>query len=337
MAIRALALVSGGLDGLLAVRWLERQGIHVVGLHFRTGFVHRAREVWIDAARAKGELPGSGAARLDVVDLREAYLRLVREPRHGYGSGLNPCLDCRVLMLRTADAIARERGIELLATGDVLGQRAMEQSRHALERIDAEAGVAGRVLRPLSAALLEPCDAERAGTLDRSTFLRLHGRARRAQERLREELECGGCPASSGGCCRLADRHVARRMRDLLSRSESPGIHPDAIALLDRGRHFRLGHALKAVVARNEEESRWLTEHAGERWTCRAADGHGAVVLVDGECSGRDLDAIAGLAATYSRSSGAGCVAVELRRCAEPPVSREGVPIDPDRVADWRI
>jgi hypothetical protein len=332
MPVRALGLFSGGLDSQLAAALLEAQGVEVRRLHFVTGFGSRPRQ---EAVRRLGEEGGQAAPWL--VDVVEDYFdTVVREPRHGYGAAMNPCLDCRIFMLRRAAQIAAGEGCGVLFTGEVLGQRSMDQSRSALFRGEREAGCEGRVLRPLCARLMPETEAERSGKVSRELLGTLHGSSRRGQSALAAKLGISGCPTPSGNCCRLAEPDFALRLRDLMSHREERRPDPLALELLGRGRHFRINWSLKAVVGRDEEESRWLAGRGSGRWTCQAADGHGALVLLEGEPDEEGSAAAASLAARYSRGRSGERVQVALWRKGE---RRELVvaPAPEAALRRWRI
>jgi hypothetical protein len=316
---KVLALLSEGLDGVLAARLLEAQGVEVVPVHFRTGF-------------ARGALPPDGAAfreaagleaPCEAVDVGEEYLRsVVLAPKHGYGSALNPCIDCRIFLLRKADEIRTSRGLDAIATGEVLGQDRMSQKRAALETIAREAGVESVLVRPLSARHLPESEVERRGAIDRERLGSIHGRARDGQRSLAALFGIKDAPEPTVGCCLLADAAFARRMRDLLSHRAHASITIRDVELLRIGRHFRLAHDLKVVLGRDREESDRLAARAGDLWTCRVASGHGSFGLVEGELpDDAARDAVAGLAARYSRERERPRVEVDLRR-AERAVRR---------------
>ena len=330
-AVRLLCLFGGGLDSRLTRELLARAGSSAEFVHFRTGFVKDAR---ISVVAAEG---AGGGPAVEVVDVGRDYLdQVVRSPRYGYGSAMNPCLDCRIFMLRRADEIARARGIELLCTGEVVGQRGIDQSRHALERAEADAGVAGRVVRPLSGALLPPVRVETDGRRLFDEPLRLHGRSRRGQLELARRWGIEARPVPSGGCCKLADPVFAARLRDLLSHHGTEEVTEARLARLDRGRHFRLAWNLKIIVGRDEAESRWLSEQAGGEWTCRAADGRGAFCLVEGSPGGDREVAAATVAARYAGRRGEGPVEIELRRGDERRLAVVA-PAGEEALARWRI
>jgi len=306
-APRALVLFGGGLDGRLACELLARRGVEVACVHFDTAFVDPARRAHVDACVAAGRFP------VDVVPVfRDWFRAVVLEPRHPAGRALNRCLDCRTFLLGRAAAIARGRGIALLATGDVVGQRALDQSRAALARADADAGVRGRVLRPLSAGLLPDTPVP----LDRS--VRLHGRTRRAQLDLAARLGIDDAPPPRAGCCRLADPRYAARLRDLLAHRDASAIGRADVERLALGRHVRLGWDLKVVVGRDEADCRALERRAGTDAVASAADGRGALAVVEGAPDASGLAAVAAVVARYAGPRPPGPVQIVLRRPGEP-------------------
>jgi hypothetical protein len=298
--LRGIGLVSGGLDGALAVLLLEDQGIEVHTVHFRTGFGH------------EDDPTKSGSQ--EIVDVADEYLAaVVLRPKHGYGSALNPCIDCRIFMLRKAEEIRQQRGAHFVFTGEVIGQDAMSQKRAALDTIEDEAGLAGRLLRPLSAHLLAPTTLEREGAIDRGRLGGMHGRSRGGQVALARRL--GPEPrVRRGGCCLLADPGFARRLRDAIAHRDAASLTRDDLLLLRVGRHLRLAHDLKVVLGRDEAESTFLKERAGQRWTCQVASGRGSFGLVDGELAEDRFAEVAALAARYSRERAQARIEVRLRR-----------------------
>jgi hypothetical protein len=230
---------------------------------------------------------------------------------------MNPCVDCRIFMLRKAREIARERDAEVVFTGEVVGQRPMSQYRAALDLIEEQSGLAGRLLRPLSAHHMTPTEAERDGRIDRARLERIHGRSRRGQLAMAERFGIEEFPAPSGGCCYLADPNFARRLRDLVRHRGRDAVGVEDILVLKVGRHFRLGPDLKVILGRDETESRFLEERSEGLWTCRVADGHGALGRVEGDPDPDGRASIASLAARYSARRDEATVEVVLRRREE--------------------
>ena len=247
---KALALLSGGLDSTLAVALLIKQGVDVEGVFFSSPFCQCNRKgscQVIDVAKALG-------IRLKMITKGEEYIEVVRKPKHGYGKGMNPCIDCRIFMLRKAKEYAKEIGASLFITGEVLGERPMSQHRRALDLIEKESGLEGRILRPLSAKLLPETEAEKNGLVDRDQLLDISGRSRKRQIELAKNLELKGYSCPAGGCL-LTDKHFARRLKDLFKNMEKVTVQD--IELLKIGRHFRVGPN-KIVVGRDEDENQKL-------------------------------------------------------------------------------
>lgn len=300
MSIRALGLLSGGLDSALAVRLLLDQGIEVVGLHLESPTACRsdvrevARELGIElVVRPKGE----------------EYLRLLRHPRFGYGRHMNPCVDCRIFMFRLGRPYLEEFGAAFLFTGEVLGQRPMSQMRPALLRIEREAGLEGWILRPLSARLLPETEPERRGWVDRGRLLDIWGRGRQRQIELARRFGLTRHQAPGGGCL-LTDAAFSRRLAELFAATPEERTGVDDVALLRIGRHFRLAGGDKVVVGRNQEDNRRLADFAGpRRWLVEPEGFSGPTALV---CGGFDEETLA--------------AAIELiRRFTRDPSPRLGV------------
>jgi tRNA(Ile)-lysidine synthase TilS/MesJ len=248
---RAVALLSGGLDSMLAVRIVQEHGFAVDALHVHTIFDGSPNE----AAQAAAAL---GVA-LTVLTPGDDYLDLVRRPRFGYGRGMNPCIDCRIHMCRMARRWMEDLGAELVVTGEVLGQRPMSQKRPDLMAIAKHSGLSDRLLRPLSAQLLPPTLPETAGLVDRTRLYSCTGTGRRKLIELAKRMGIATIPAPSNGCA-LAQPAMAARLRDLLHyQSEATGWD---FALTRRGRHFRFSEHTKIVLGRREDENIWLQDIA---------------------------------------------------------------------------
>jgi tRNA-specific 2-thiouridylase len=252
--IKAVGLLSGGLDSTIAAKLMLEQGIEVCAINFTSPFCTCTPKkagcaAVITAVRQLGDI------RLRRAALGDEYLETVQNPRHGRGSGLNPCIDCRIMKIRKAGEYMRQIGASFLFTGEVLGQRPMSQHRRAIELIDRESGLKGYILRPLSAAHFEPTIPEKEGWVDRSKLLSISGRSRKEQISLATEKGIENYPCPAGGCL-LTDKNFADRMRDYFAFTEMPSMKD--IPLLKVGRHFRLGNGDKVIVARNKQECNTL-------------------------------------------------------------------------------
>ncbi|MBI4727579.1 hypothetical protein HY768_10260 [candidate division TA06 bacterium] len=248
--VKAVGLLSGGLDSTLAIKLLLDQGIEVHAINFTSPFCRctpksAGCDAAVQAARKLGNIP------LRQVPLGEEYLAMILNPKHGYGRGMNPCLDCRILKLRKAAQYMEKIGAAFLFTGEVVGQRPMSQRRRALELIDRESGMAGRILRPLSAQILPETQPERDGLVDRSRLLAVAGRSRKTQIGLARQFNINDYPCPAGGCL-LTDPIFSERLQEFIKHRKD--INADDVARLKVGRHFRTGEGHKIIVARNEGE-----------------------------------------------------------------------------------
>lgn len=304
--MRCLALLSGGLDSILAARVVQQQGIEVMGICFVTPFFGPE-----SARRAARQL----GIELVEHDFTEDYFEMMKKPRYGFGGNMNPCIDCHGLMLKTAHSLLEKYGASFLATGEVLGERPMSQTRGGLNAVLKLAADRDLVLRPLSAKLLEPTRPEREGWVDREKLLDISGRGRKRQEDLARKYGIMEYPQPAGGCL-LTDVKFSKRLKELLGHE---GYIREDIELLKLGRHFRLGPKLKLVVGRNMEENKKLLESA------LASDAilrpqrpvKGPVGLLRGEMSETAWEEAAGIVAHYCDNDG-GQVAVAVSRGGGP-------------------
>jgi tRNA-specific 2-thiouridylase len=292
---RAVALFSGGLDSMLAVRILQEQGFEVEALNVRTVFECCQRR----AARGAAQL----GARLTVLSVADDYVELIRSPRYGYGKGVNPCIDCRIYMCTMAKRFMEEAGACVVITGEVLGQRPMSQRRWQLEAIERTSGLDGRLLRPLSAKLLPPTMPEREGLIDREKLYDFNGRGRRRLIALGRQLGIREVPQPSTGCA-LTEVTFAPRVRDLMT------FHPEAarwdFELLSVGRHLRFDAHTKVVVGRNAEENAMLEGFFERADAPEAARLHpegflGPDVLVLGKVTDEAIEFAGALVLRFSR------------------------------------
>jgi len=239
----AIGLISGGLDSILAARIILEQGIEVQGISFLTPFF--SSQGAERAAQAVG-IP------LQVLDITEPHLAMLRNPRHGYGHNMNPCIDCHILMLKEAGGVMEVAGADFLFTGEVLGQRPMSQNKASLRVVERESGYEGLILRPLSAQLLPETMPEQEGKVDREQLLAIKGRSRKRQIELADRYHITAYLSPAGGCL-LTDPIFSRRLRDLFGYHEQ--VHIRDIELLKIGRHLRFSPAIKVIVGRHAQDN----------------------------------------------------------------------------------
>lgn len=244
--MKAIALVSGGLDSTLAAKLIQNQGIEVIGLYFQIPF-----------SISNKTLSDLGI-EVRCVDIKEAFLEIVTNPRYGFGSKINPCIDCKILMLSKAKELMPELGARFIITGEVLGQRPMSQNRQSLYNITKRAEIEGLVVRPLSARLFPESIPEKEGWVNRNKLLDFSGRGRKPQIALAKKLGIQEYAQPAGGCL-LTDPEFAKRLKDLINYHE---LNMNNIELLKIGRHFRLSKDAKLIVGRNEKENERLVNLA---------------------------------------------------------------------------
>ena len=246
---KALGLLSGGLDSTLAVKLILEQGIEVEAINFVTPFC-QCRKGGCGAVEAAKtfHIP------LKMISAGTDYLRVVRNPRFGHGKHLNPCVDCRIFMLKKAKKYAEQIDAKFIFTGEVLGQRPMSQHKPALDLIEREAGLQGKILRPLSGKLLPPTEAEAKGYISQSALRDIRGRSRKPQIEMTREFNITNYPCAGGGCL-LTDKEFAAKLQDLFEHSKRVTVKE--VNELKVGRHFRFGEN-KIIVGRNKSENESL-------------------------------------------------------------------------------
>jgi tRNA U34 2-thiouridine synthase MnmA/TrmU len=246
LGVKAVLLFSGGLDSILAFKVLAAQVADISGLSFSTPF--------FSAVKAKTTADQIGLP-LTVLDITKEYLKMLHSPRYGYGKNMNPCIDCRILMLKTAGRYMEENGADFLLTGEVLGERPMSQGKQTLVMTAKNAGYPDKVLRPLSARLLPETEPERSGKINRNALLDLHGRGRKRQMVMALHYGIAYYPPPSGGCL-LTDVGFSRRLCDLFEHDPDYSIRD--IELLKLGRHFRLDEKTKAIIGRDLNDNKLI-------------------------------------------------------------------------------
>ena len=250
---KVVALLSGGLDSQLAIKMMQEQGFDVSAVAIKTPFCD------FDCGRGCGFEIRERADDLDVnlktVYLGDEYIEMLKHPKHGIGAGFNPCIDCRSMMFDAAKKHMEEIGAEFIISGEVLGQRPMSQHAPALRTIENESDLVGKIVRPLSAALLPETDPEKDGLIKRENLGMIRGRTRRGQLDMAKKYGIENPPNAGGGCL-LTEPHFGVKAKDLFSHTKNPTIND--IDLLKIGRHFRLDEETKFIVGRNKDENEMI-------------------------------------------------------------------------------
>lgn len=245
--MKAVALLSGGLDSILAVKLMLEQGIDVVALNFKSPFClcNQKGKCYSALVAEKFNIP------LKVIFKGDEYLKIVKNPKHGHGRGMNPCIDCRIFILTKAKEYAEEIGAKFIFTGEVLNERPMSQHEGALKIIEKESGLNGKILRPLSAKLMPETDAEKKGWVDREKLLDINGRSRKPQIALAKDYGIADYPCPAGGCL-LTEKLFVEKVRDFFKHNGKATVRD--MEILKQGRHFRVNDN-KIIVGRKESEN----------------------------------------------------------------------------------
>ncbi len=305
---KAVALISGGLDSLLAAKVIQDQGIHVEGINFFTGFcveghthairkkdqkkVKRNNSLWV--AEQLG-------IKLHILDISEEYKDVVINPRYGYGANLNPCLDCKIFMVNKARDWMKENGFDFIITGEVIGQRPKSQRKETMPIISRDSGIDDRLLRPLCAKLLPQTLPEHEGWVNREKLYEFSGRSRKPQMDLAAQFGFDEYAQPAGGCCFLTDEHYSSKLSDLWQFRGERTYELDDIMLLKIGRHLRPRPNFKLIIGREEGENKFMQGYR-KMFTTLRVDGHaGPMVLLDGKADDSDLELAAQITARYSQ------------------------------------
>lgn len=316
--VKAVGMLSGGLDSILATRVMLEQGIDVTPLHIQTGLTYARRNRLIGRGPTEPSRAEEAARMLGLdlvsIEIFEPYIPIVVNPRYGYGSGMNPCVDCRIFMLRQAKAWMEEHEHQFIFTGEVLGQRPNSQLRHSLRIVERESGLEGLLLRPLSAKLLEPTIPEKRGWVDREKLHGFHGRNRKPQMELAQKFGITEYPQPAGGSCFLVDKTYSRRLQDFLEHEGSEALTSQRAFLLSVGRHLRLPSGRKVIVGRHKEENAYIATQGSQSVLMTTLDQPGPTTLVTGDATRQEIEQAARITAGYASDQEAMSMRVEVRR-----------------------
>ena len=299
---RALAMISGGLDSILSAKLIKDQGIEVIGICFKSYFFNE------DNARRMTkqiDIP------LEVVDFSKEHFEMVKNPSHGWGKNMNPCIDCHAMMMRYSGELLKKFNADFIITGEVLNQRPMSQNKSALNIVKKQSGFSDKILRPLCAQNLEPTPMEINGLVDREKLLKISGRSRKVQMELAEKWGIKDYPSPAGGC-KLTEPNYAVRLKELVERKDA--ISERDIALLSIGRHFITDNKVKIIVTRTAEEGEQIKKLLGKQDNMfLTAKYNGAMVVVPGDQELNEADIITACKISVRYSKGKDEKQVEVK------------------------
>ncbi|MCG2633814.1 MAG: tRNA (5-methylaminomethyl-2-thiouridylate)-methyltransferase [Gammaproteobacteria bacterium] len=330
---------------MLAARVLQQQGVHVEGLNFFTGFcveghTHSIRKRESKTPRRNNALwvAEQLGIKLHIIDVAEEYKDVVINPKHGYGSNLNPCLDCKGFMVRKATHWMAEHDFDFVATGEVIGQRPMSQRKATMPVIARESGANDRLVRPLSAQLLPPTYPEQQGWLKRDQLYDFSGRGRKPQIALAQQFGFDEWAQPAGGCCFLTDQAYSRKLADLWSSRGEKNYELDDIMLLKVGRHIRPRPHFKLIVSREEGENNFLRGYRKRFISLEPVSHEGALALLDGDATNEELKMAAEIVARYSQGRAAATVSIRIRdRDSGEEKTIDVAPLQGEIPSEWRI
>lgn len=349
---KAIALVSGGLDSMLAVKAMQEQGIHVEGVNFFTGFcveghTHAIRKQDQDKQKRNNALWVAErlGIKLHIEDISEEYKDVVLNPRYGYGANLNPCLDCKVFMVGKANAmlnrartLAADGGFDFIITGEVVGQRPKSQRKDTMPLVARESGAYDRIVRPLSGRNLPPTLPEREGWISREKMYDFNGRNRKPQIALAAHWGLDNYAQPAGGCCFLTDESYSRKLSDLWKSRGHREYELDDIMLLKVGRHVRPAPHYKLIISREDGENNFLEGYRKQFHTLRPISHGGPLTLVDGTPSRDDLIYAASLAARFSQGKLADEMTFQIEPLRDTPFVANVVPVRAEQFKqEWYI
>lgn len=316
---KAAALISGGLDSLLAAKVILDQGIHVEGINFFTGFcveghTHAIRKQ--ERARPKRNnalwVAEQLGIKLHIIDIIDEYKDIVANPKHGYGANLNPCLDCKIFMVQKARQWIDRHGFDFIITGEVIGQRPKSQRKDTMPVIAVESGADDLLLRPLCARNLPETRPEREGWVCRDRLFAFEGRSRKPQIALAEHFGFDDYAQPAGGCCFLTDAQYSNKLADLWRTRGDRHYELDDIMLLKVGRHLRPRPHFKMIIGREDGENRFLEGYRKQFTHLVTTSHNGPLTLIDGAAADEDLELAAQITARFSQGRDADCVEVEI-------------------------
>ncbi len=331
MAHKGILLYSGGLDSLLAAKILMEQGLELTGFHCLLPF----HPMDFDPEKTKAaRLAAEIGLKLVYHKCGKEYLDMVRNPVHGHGKHINPCIDCKIYFIKKAAEYMRETGAEFVATGEVVGQRPMSQLKHTINHIANITGLEGRLLRPLSAKLLKPTAVEENGTVDRNRLLDINGRGRYRQMELAAHYGIREYESPAGGCL-MTDENISRRMKALFDMQ--PESTPDDSFLLTVGRHFKLDETSKLIVSRNQQETEELNKYRPSATLFFEPEFKGPSAIITGNPSQDYVDFASSAVFRYGKPESSDDVILVYKKGTLYKSVRVSAPADDETLSRMRI
>ncbi|HEY8890941.1 MAG TPA: tRNA 4-thiouridine(8) synthase ThiI [Clostridium sp.] len=323
----ALAMISGGLDSTLAAKLVKDQGIEVIGICFKSNFFGEKNALKMVK---QIDIP------LEVVDFSEKHFEMVKNPKHGYGKNMNPCIDCHAMMMRYCGELLEKFHADFIITGEVLNQRPMSQNRSALDIVKNESGIGHKILRPLCAKNLNPTQMEIDGLIDREALMDIKGRNRKVQMELALKWGILDYPSPAGGC-KLTEPNYSIRLKDLLENKENPS--KIDLELLKIGRQFRLSKGAKIISTRSEKEGDLLEQFlTDEDLMFLAKDYNGSTVAIIGIATDEDIEFASKITGRYCKGRDEKIVSISYGRDAQNlDQSIDATPATEDEINNYII
>ncbi|MFC1808819.1 7-cyano-7-deazaguanine synthase [Candidatus Omnitrophota bacterium] len=331
---RAFALVSGGLDSMVAVKLVQEQGIEVIGVHFESLFYQpRDRRERADPVKRAAE-----ALNIELLTFPKdiEFLHMIQNPQYGYGSAINPCIDCRIYYLKKIKPLMEQYNVSFVITGEVLGQRPKSQMRDGLHIVERDSGLKGYLVRPLCAQHLEPSMPEQEGVIDRNKLLKIAGRGRKEQMAIAQRYGLTEYPNPAGGC-QFTEKEFVAKVTDLFTYGYKDNYD---ITILTCGRHFRINEKTKVIVTRNEDEGEFVLSNAhNDEVFVLPYDFSGPIVLIKGEANDNVLKIAAGLLQFHSKKREEDDVCVEVIKGTNNDAKEiiKSIVLNEDEVENYRL
>ncbi len=332
--MKAISLFSGGLDSILATRLIADQGIDVEALYLKTVFWGKSDDKLNHSILEKAA--SQAKSRLSILEVNKDYFNVVKHPKHGYGKNLNPCIDCKIFILKTAREYMKKKKASFLITGEVLGQRPMSQHRSVLDKIEKESGASGIIVRPLTAKFFKESIPEQRGWIDRKRLLAIEGRSRKPQLALAKKFGIDEFPNPAGGCL-LADKIFSDKMRDIIKYEKD--FKANDVDLIKNGRVFRVSPKAKLVVGRNEKQNSLLSSLARDKdYFFETVDLPGPIGIGRGRFSEDKMTTAASIVARYSDSKPGNKVNILCKECfSKQEKLLLVIPVTDDKASGFRV